>query len=253
MASEFSSAHVVQPLTAPAHTMILLHGRGSSGREFAEELAESRTSPQKSLAECLPSYKWIFPSSRARFSTVFKEPLDAWFDIHSLEDPASKEELQVEGLRESVGHVRAIVDEEVRRVGAERVVLGGMSMGCATALHVLLSCPYRLGGFVGLRGWMPFRAQLEAVAAASELPGLYKKTLDLDVAPSSTALATPVFLGSAVDDEIVDVALGQQIHRALLHLGVRVVYREYADGGHWIKDPDEVDDVVAFVQAEVGE
>jgi len=51
--------------------------------QFAEELFEGRTSSGLSLPQTFPSWKWVFPSSQERYSTVFQEELDEWFDIYS--------------------------------------------------------------------------------------------------------------------------------------------------------------------------
>lgn len=77
--SASSAAHVVLPVSTHTHTIILLHGRGSDGEEFAEELFEARTSDGMHLCERLPGWKWIFPTAHERFSTVFQEELKEWF------------------------------------------------------------------------------------------------------------------------------------------------------------------------------
>ena len=73
--SGFPTPHVIPPLALHTHTIILLHGRGSNGPEFAEELLEARTSNGLSLQEHLPGWKWVFPTSQTRFSTLFREDI----------------------------------------------------------------------------------------------------------------------------------------------------------------------------------
>lgn len=63
---------------------------------------------------------------------MFQEELDEWFDIYSLTDPAAREELQIEGLHDSVDFLRKVVSDEARIVGNDRVILMGLSQGCAT-------------------------------------------------------------------------------------------------------------------------
>lgn len=58
--------------------------------------------------------------------------MDEWFDIYSLTDPTQREELQVEGIRDSVTYLRDIVREEADIVTSERVILLGLSQGSAT-------------------------------------------------------------------------------------------------------------------------
>ncbi|PSS00991.1 hypothetical protein BD289DRAFT_450079 [Coniella lustricola] len=49
----------------------------------------------------------------------------------------------------------------------EHIVVGGLSQGCAVALHVLLNLgePVPLAAFVEMSGWLPFAETLNSVAA----------------------------------------------------------------------------------------
>ena len=82
----------------------------------------------------------MFHSSQNRWSTVFQEELDEWFDVCSLSDTSQREDLQVQGLRESVAYIVRLVGEEARVVegGRQRVVLLGLSQGCAAGFLLLL-------------------------------------------------------------------------------------------------------------------
>jgi len=84
------------------------------------------------LRQTFPSCKWVFPSSQERYSTVFQEELDEWFDIYSLTDPAAREELQLEGLRDSINFLQALISDEVNIMTSDRVILLGLSQGSAT-------------------------------------------------------------------------------------------------------------------------
>lgn len=66
--------------------------------------------------------------------------MPVWFDAYSLLDIDERQELQVEGLKESVLHVLGVIESEGERLGGrtENVFLGGMSQGMATALWTLL-------------------------------------------------------------------------------------------------------------------
>jgi lysophospholipase II len=226
--SGFPSPHVIPPLAPHTHTIILLHGRGSNGPEFAEELFEARTSKELSLQEHLPGWKWVFPTSQTRFSTLFQEDISEWFDIYSLTDPTLREELQTEGLQQSVAFIRQLIDEEISAVGGDalRIVLGGISQGCATAVRVMLSSR-RLGAFVGFCSWMP---------SPSDIPDICSNR------------DTPVFLSHTKDDRVVDFKLGLQLRNTLQQqLGMNVTWRAYNDGGHWIKESEGFDDLTGFL------
>ena len=73
----------------------------------------------------------MFPSAQERYSTVFQEELDEWFDIYSLSDPSKREDLQREGLHDSVEFIRGLVDRECTLVDPGRVIVLGLSQGSA--------------------------------------------------------------------------------------------------------------------------
>ena len=73
-----------------------------------------------------------------------------WFDIWSLRDMKYREEGQRVGLRESIEGLKGVVREEVRRIGGgERVVLMGISQGCAVGALGLLCLNLGLDGGLG--------------------------------------------------------------------------------------------------------
>lgn len=257
--SDFPAPHIVQSVQNHSHTIIALHGRGSNGPEFAEELFEDRSSSNLTLAEQFPACKWIFPSSQERYSTVFQEEMNEWFDIYSLTDPGRQEELQVEGLKESVEHILAIVHEEVKLLHPSSIVILGISQGCATAIHALLAGQYRLGGFVGLSGWMPFRNQLmdeaKSCSGGLSLTKFYENTLalsDVGLYDARANATTPALLCHCADDEVVDVELGDQLNDALLALDMEVTFQRFASGGHWIPGPEGFDAIIDFLRTQVG-
>lgn len=260
--SKLPPLHVIEPTSDHTHTIIALHGRGSQGPEFAEDFLEGRTSAGKSVQEHLPSYRWVFPSSQERHSTVFQEVMDEWFDIYSLTDPSAREELQVEGLRESVGFLLKTIHDEIELLNgdATRLFIMGISQGYATGLIAMLAGQVKLGGFIGLSGWMPFRAQIEeiekkgldnSVMREEELSNFFRATFGLgDSKPDVSAqsvLSTPVLLCHAVDDEVVDIELNRQACAVLEILGMRVQWKEYQDGGHWLNEPQGYDDMLFFL------
>lgn len=156
------------------HTIILLHGRGSNAERFGSVFLESTE-----IARRLPTVKFIFPTAKKRRSTVLKRtPIHQWFDNYSLEDPNARTELQVDGLKETSQFLRTLIDDEARlfresnnpTVSDEysRIVIGGLSQGCAASVFCLLGGfsgqdsgqHKRLGGFVGMSGWLPFEREI---------------------------------------------------------------------------------------------
>ncbi|KAJ5092502.1 hypothetical protein NUU61_007372 [Penicillium alfredii] len=269
---EFPAFH--DPQTPHTHTVILLHGRGSDGPEFSEELFESATSTGDNLKTRLPGWRWVFPTARDRWSTTFQEEMCAWFDAYSLDDIHAKQDLQVAGLRESVEQILQILDDEVKLLGGDyrRVYLGGISQGIATALWTFFGgvatgrIPEPLGGLLGFCGWLPFARQLEDLLQSSESPGTQSlrlvsgffldtiakdKTTGFNELLSTSAVSTPVFLGHGADDEWVSVELGRQTSLALSRVMPHVEWSEFrgAEGdGHWIKEPEGFDQILKFLE-----
>ncbi|KAJ5193692.1 hypothetical protein N7491_001023 [Penicillium cf. griseofulvum] len=269
---EFPKPHIHHPQAPHTHTVILLHGRGSDGPEFAEELFSSSTSKGKNLPSCLPSYRWVFPTSRDRWSTTFEEEMCSWFDAYSLDNIHSRQELQKDGIRESVSHILNILEEEVRLVDGRfaNIYLGGMSQGMATALWTLLAATAMsrikgpLAGFLGFCGWLPFAQQLEQLLSEPLSPGSSQAQslisgfffdeiageIRSDQPVDCSILSTPVFLSHGSDDPWVSVELGRQACRVLRRIMKRVDWQEFtgAEGdGHWVKEPEGFDQILKFL------
>ncbi|KAK5168677.1 uncharacterized protein LTR77_005986 [Saxophila tyrrhenica] len=309
---------VVPPRQEHTHSFILLHGRGSNGEKFGVELLKTRTGTSNSepadmpvkggiLQHACPGTKFIFPTAKKRRARWYKRAsINQWFDgvpIDAQEDGVTKdqEEWQLEGLRESRAFLKTIVDLEVNAVGAGNVFVGGMSQGCAMALHFLMSyegadengracsdVPH-LGCFVGMSGWLPFQDDIMSELApidpgeddedlfatsddehdgqidnmglfehdadgsserspATRVCNLVRDNMDLPPIASSSplCLSTPVFLGHGRSDEKVNMERGVQAADALRQMGMQVTWKDY-DEGHWYKVPQEIEDIVRFL------
>lgn len=283
--------HVYPPQGQHAHTCVLLHGRGSNGPEFCEELFQSVTSQMKNLPDSLPNIRWVFPSSSVRYETSFDEHQPTWFDVYSLQNTNERQELQVGGLRESVLQILSVLDNEIKLVGDDpsKVFLGGISQGMATTLFTFLCAPGRirgaLGGVVAFCGWLPFSQQADDLLRrhqAQELlrqyatsrmfiesSGVDKKAelsklfLDTIAGPNIhqvaedtdlSVLSTPVFLSHGTDDSLVSVRHGRQAARILEQIGVSTQWEEFSgalNDGHWIKEPEGIEDIVRFIKKQV--
>lgn len=182
----------------------------------------------------------------------------------SLADPSRREELQVGGLSESVSAMIALIKEESVHVKPSNIILGGISQGYATAAHVLMALNVRLAGFVGLSGWMPFAKQIKeagrdrkpghqtAASAATEFVranlGLEDTTSVIVIAEQGGWEETPAFLGHELHDEVVSCDLGEEAKVTLAAaMGANIFWHTYDSGEHWVKEPEEVEDIVKFI------
>ena len=277
---------IVEPTSAHTHSVILLHGLSSNGEKFGTEFLETgATSTGKTLPQLLPGARWIFPTAKRRRSTAFgRSMLTQWYDVARLPDPEYRRETQLGGLAESTLAVRELLSQELSKVPPENNIIGGLSQGCAMALIVLLGLEHRLGGFVGMSGYLPFRSEIED--AVSEKEGVdeddpFAASEDDDdernaepqspevkalsfvrdlvglepvshLTREATASLTPVFLGHGDSDEKRPVYQGEAAARALKAAGYGVQWKAYADLGHWYKIPDEIDDIIEFIRSKVG-
>ncbi|EYE98991.1 uncharacterized protein EURHEDRAFT_383180 [Aspergillus ruber CBS 135680] len=266
----FPEPYVHPPITTHTHTIILLHGRGSFGRELAEELFFSNTTNNQNLPTTLPTVRWVFPTSRNYWDTKFEEEIPEWFDAYSLTNIEERQELQVEGLKESIKYILEILEKDIELVGdAGNVFLGGMSMGMAVVMwvvvHYLASATGNnkaLGGVLVFSGWFPFARQTEefittAGADAAGFQRLISSVLGgtvpgIEDQESITPTSLPVCLLHGTDDAFISVELGRQSSRILQKMGMPVEWHEYTGAeneGHWIKEPEGFDKIVRFLRS----
>jgi len=262
-----NAAHIVDPSGDHTQTIILLHGRDSIASEFAEEFFESQASDDRTLLEIFPTTRWVFPTSKIRNSARFEAPMSQWFDMWSVENHSDKNEIQIDGLRESVKEILDIIRTEAGLISPDRIILGGISQGCATAIHTLLYGRIRLGGFIGLSSWLPFEPEITTTMAdnmawsmiGNRLHYSHKMlntpthqgetTSDLSELSPTPVLETPVFLSHSRDDDLVPIANGKKLCTTLEKLGMVVSWKQYEDGGHWVNEPQGVDDIVSFIHS----
>ncbi|KAG9501588.1 hypothetical protein J7337_007279 [Fusarium musae] len=266
----FGPTYIVEPTESHTHTVVLLHGRGSSGEEFAQELLEETLlSDQSSLAQKLPSWRWVFPSSRELWSTAFEEDMPAWFEASSLTDTIARQDLQIPGIRQSISYIKTILDQEIERLGGDtsRVVLGGISQGAAVAIWTLLcldSVERPLGAFFATNTWLPFASSIENYLSNEQkspidtgtefVAGMLAQSKVSHPQSRERPPSTTVFLGHGTDDAYVDVELGRKARDIIIQAGFTVEWREYQGAeqeGHWFKAPEEVDDLLNFLMKHV--
>lgn len=241
---------VVPPSRRPhTHTVIFLHGRGSTARKLAEGLHHFTDARSRSLFEMFPSFRWVFPQAPLRERASSGDKTYQWFDVWDARDPAEREEVQRAGLAESVGRVGRLVREEGELLGScERVVLAGVSQGGATAVHTLLSlysqAEARIGGVIGFSCRLPLARGTLGETRAEVGVGKPDEA-------GETLRGTPVLLEHCVDDPLVPVGAGRELRDKLAMWGAQVTWKEYPTGGHWLNSPSGAEDVAQFLRAEL--
>lgn len=270
---------IIKPMRRHRFTIIMCHGRGSTGEAFRDEIFESTSSKALNLRSHFASVKWVFPSAGLPFDP--KESVNdeaQWFAMSSLQDPALEQIRQRYGISESIKYLHEIIDQEIDTIHgkASRVILGGISQGCAVAIHALLVSQHCLNSFVGFCSWLPFSETLAFAMQASLAPRTpswtaYRKLFGIDLglresitaahheevnARDSTPTQTPCFLSHNTDDDVVDVKLGRSLRDNLRTLGMTVTWDEHKQDDealkHWIHEPEGIDNLVKFLEKRMG-
>ena len=185
----------------PVATLIILHGLGADGSDFAPFVDEI------DLGAVGP-VRWLFPNAPQQPVTINGGyVMPSWFDIRH--DRADEDEA---GLRRSQAAIEALLaQEKARGMPAGRIVLGGFSQGCAMALLTGLRHAERLAGIVGMSGYLPLAGTLAAERSAA----------NADV---------PIFLAHGTQDEMVALPRATASRDALAALGYAVDWHAYPMG-----------------------
>lgn len=184
----------------PAASVIILHGLGASGDDFAPLCEQLDLSGAGAV-------RYVLPHAPLRPVTINGGAvMPAWYDILALGGAGGEDEA---GLRASQALVEGLIAREVARgVRAERIVLGGFSQGCAMALLTGLRHRQRLAAIVGLSGYLP----LASTTATERSPANQ---------------ATPIFLAHGRFDPMIALARAAASRDALRALGYTVQWHEY--------------------------
>ncbi|GIK04688.1 hypothetical protein Aspvir_008781 [Aspergillus viridinutans] len=296
VAQLFPPRHVYFPST-PSHTstVILLHDTNSTGAELAAALAASTTATataEKSIFEHFPSCRWVFPSAQPRQIDTCHASRGDWIDAHidfntdAKEDASADSPQQTQAqaqpsteatdddtnenrdqnLKTCVEYILQIVEEEVGRLGGDsrRVVLGGFGQGMAVAAAALLAARRRLGGFVGVNGWVPFAEGIEGLGGRgrgwlaedeARMGGLEGSSgadgVEVDSEAGEALLETPVLLSYLEDNPCSDIRKGLTACETLNRLGFAKVVWDARPGSQqgeiWLLRSSQLDTIVGFL------
>lgn len=195
----------VDPAATPTTSVIVLHGLGTSGRDFAPLVTELDLSIAGPV-------RFVFPDAPLRTVSVNGEvPMHAWYDPRPMAAESGALSTQdEEGLRASGVVVQALIDREAARgVPPDRVVLLGFSQGAVMALMAGLRARERLAGLVVLSGYLPLSISTDAEASAA----------NRDV---------PIFMAHGQRDPVVVPSRATASRDKLLRLGYDISWHDYA-------------------------
>jgi phospholipase/carboxylesterase len=199
-AQQTADAVRLQPEGPHTATVIWLHGLGADGNDFVPVV------PELGLP-AVHGIRFLFPHAPIRPVTLNNGyPMRAWYDIVGLSRTGPQD---TPGIRESARRIDSLIADEIAAgIPSERIVLAGFSQGCAMALHTGLRFPARLGGIIGLSGYLPVESTLVGEAAVANL-------------------ATPLLLVHGTMDPVVPYALGSGSRDLLVAQGYQVEWLEY--------------------------
>lgn len=208
-----------------------------------------------------------------------------WFDNWSLTQPELKQHLQITGLRETSDFVHDLLRKEIELVGAQHVVLMGLSQGCAASIvSTLLWEGEPFGGLVGMCGYLPFRKGMheftqdtaneehseieddgddgediferddQEFSTDSKLERAVQwlreelQTENTRGHPESCPMQSiPTFMGHGTKDDKVPCSIGRLAAEFLESIDVNVEWKEFEGLGHWYSD-DMLQEITQFLK-----
>lgn len=142
----------------------------------------------------------------------------AWFDFEGDRVPGV-----LRSRKLILGLLQELIEQGVR---PEDIILFGFSQGCLMALDAGLRAPMRLGGIVGVSGWLAFK---------EEYPAAF----------SAFAKRQKFLVTHGLRDPLLPFALSKAQCEYLKSLGIDLEFRSY-DKEHTIL-PDELEGIKAWV------
>jgi phospholipase/carboxylesterase len=208
----------INPPTTALGTVILLHGLGADGNDFAPIVSELNALNHLAI-------RFVFPNAPKRAVTINNGyVMPAWYDITS---PAIQQRPDSAGITASVKQLEQLIEHE-KSLGtpAHKIVLAGFSQGAVIALTAGIHNREKLGGILALSGYLPF-SETELSQA------------------SLTNHETPIFLGHGTQDGVVPCALGETAYQKLKTLGFNVTWHAYPMA-HSVCEA-EIEDIAAWL------
>ncbi|NLA89011.1 MAG: carboxylesterase [Alcaligenaceae bacterium] len=183
------------------HSVIWMHGLGANAHDFVP------VPPYFRLPEAL-NIRFVFPNAPAMPVTINNGYImPAWYDLLTMDIGGIREDEM--GIRKSITDINALIEREIERgIPAENIFLAGFSQGSAMALSTGLRYPQKLGGIIGLSGYLPIADQ----------------TAD-ERSPANQN--TPILMVHGSLDPVVQMSRGEQSRDRLREWGYEVEWHDY--------------------------
>lgn len=232
---------IVLPATSPASAsshsaaIVFIHGLGDTA-EGPSSVAE-----QFQRAGKLPYMSWTIPNALEERDVG----TTAWYMPTRLSPyPPSRPELEddedEDGMLRSAKYITGLIDELVEQgIPEKRIVLAGFSQGHVMALLTGLTSKYagRLGGLVGLSGYMAIPERVPTLREEAGLPRDVEDNVE-------------IFLARGTGDRLVPKRYHRLCCEALAKLGVKeeaLTIKEYEGMGH-VMAGAELRDLCAWLE-----
>lgn len=205
----------IKPSGPATHACIVLHGLGATGSDLF---------PLAPHIWNNPGVHWLFPTAPVRPITINGGmPTNGWYDVSAIR---LLEQEDRAGIEASAAQINALIDTQIASgIPAHKIVLVGFSQGAAMTLHVGIRQAQPLGALVALSGYLPLHQDLAV--------------------DTSTATATPIFIGAGEEDPIIAMTDTLESGKLLTEKGFSVTAKVYAMGHEIV--PQEIHDIADFL------
>lgn len=188
----------INPQTPASASVILLHGLGADGNDFAPMV------PELGLPDSM-AVRFIFPNAPSIPVTINGGyVMPAWYDITAIDIDRTIDNAQ---LIESAERIRELIDREIDRgIAADRIVLAGFSQGGAVSYQVALTYMQPLAGLLCLSSYFATRDT---------------------ITPNSANRHIPILICHGSADPMVPELMGRQAQQQLLSMGYQAEFKSY--------------------------
>uniref|UniRef100_A0AC34QZN8 Palmitoyl-protein hydrolase n=1 Tax=Panagrolaimus sp. JU765 TaxID=591449 RepID=A0AC34QZN8_9BILA len=192
-----AAPYVIKPSGKHTATLFFFHGLGDQGAGWADVFRSEIV---------IPHLKVVCPNAGVRPVTLnFGMAMPAWYDLFGLSASSPED---VPGIQKATEYVHGLIEAEIKEgIPAEKIFVGGFSMGGALAIYAGLTYDKPLGGLVGLSSFLLQR---------DKLPGNH-----------TANLKTPVFLGHGTNDFLVPLQFGQLTKDAIAKFNPNIELKTY--------------------------